>query len=926
MLGQIALNLAGPAIVSAIIAVYNNEDYADDLYRSLDGQKLDPELFEIVLVDDGSTDRTLMMAREWQRRSKLNVRIVTKENGGVSSARNLGISHAQGEWIAFIDSDDILHKEYLNAIVEFIRRDSFRSASMLTTRSIIFNEEDGSTVDNHPLSWKYKRGDRLVSLALEPHVVHLAGHSSVVRRSVVLENDIKFDEKVLPGFEDANFNGRYLSHFDEPILGLVSSARYFYRKRANGSSLIDTTWTKPEKFTHEPKYGHLGLLAYVTKRLGYTPVWAQNTVLYAQYWYFSADRTWNSPITSVSQELLDEYWETLHEIIAYIDAQTIRSFSLRNFGWYMSEGILRQFKNQAWKSSAQYVVYKWGAPDRRRKIRKYVYSYRHQMPRETFYINGKLINAVYSKSIKHNVFGKHLMYERIIHLPTNGKISIFLDGEQVKVEELPKMNRIPSFRQDKATHLVLAPGREIQSPQQLAAQFYRHRGKALSRFAAGTIAFHSKVSELAWVRNQNLATAAFQLLSRMTVRIYSKWQLKRQLLRYTKHAAQLSSPELSEKYKDAWVFLDRPDRADDNAEHLYRYVRDQLPEINAWFILSENSRDWSRLQAEGFRLVAFGSEASISVTLRAKYILSSHADAGSYSPIDEKKYGVIKAKRIFLQHGMTKDDLSKWLNTKKLALMITCGVQERDSIVSDGSLYRLTRREVKLTGFPRHDSLVKFARAQVDQDRQLILVVPTWRKDLSNELQSAEDASQKRDVLRSSEFFIEWQRLTNSSLFLETVARSKLRVVFALHDHLAEFSDLFEFNDQVEIVPFSSMSVQNMVLNSRVVITDYSSMSTEAAIAGAAVIHYQFDADRIFDGSHSYLKGWMEYTRDGFGPVCESLPEFEALFGALEAANWIPDRKYADRLSKSLPVLDGSACSRVVREVLALESKELIIS
>lgn len=910
-------------LISAVIAVYNNEDYAHDLYRSLEAQKLDPRHFEIILVNDGSTDNTGTLAIEWQRSSRLNVRVINKENGGVASARNSGIKLARGKWLAFVDSDDILHKSYMSALAEFTRRDASDSASMLTTRSIIYNERDGVTVDNHPLSWKYKRGDRLVSLGMEPHVVHLAGHSSVVRRSVVVEHEIMFSENVRPGFEDAHFNGRYLSHFPEPVIGLVASARYFYRKRANGTSLIDTTWTRPEKFTHEPRNGHLELLTEVTRRLGYTPIWAQNTVLYAQYWYFSAARSWNSPFSSVDQVLLNDYWDTMHEVFNLIDAETIRKFSLRNFGWYMSEGILRHFKDESWKSSDQYTVYRWGEADRRRKIRKYVYSYSQDMPREQFYVNGREIEAAYAKSIKHDVFGHHLMYERIVHLPTTGSISICLDGHKVPISNLPSMNRLPAFRSSVPRHLELVEGEEVASPQQLAANFYRSGDNVAKRAISGCLAFYAKAAEEAWVNDRSVMASAWKIVSRVATRKIGKIAVSRARRRDLRHAETLVSSALGQSYKDCWILVDRPDRADDNAEHLYRFIRENHPAINAWFLLSPKSADWERLQGEGFRLIPFGSDQSIAATQNAKYILSSHADGGSYAPIDEKRYGQVKAKRIFLQHGMTKDDLSKWLNTKALALMVTCSGPEQESIVEDGSPYRLTRREVKLTGFPRHDSLVRLAIKQQPKDRNVVLIVPTWRKELTEKLKSAISIQDKRELLIGSEFFIEWQKVTNSTVFVEAVRLMGLRTVFALHDHLAAFEDLFKFNDSVEVRPFSQMSVQKMVVSSRLVVTDYSSMSTEAAIAGAAVIHYQFDADRIFDGSHSYSKGWMDYKSDAFGPVCETLDDFEFELTRLAGDNWRRDRVYEDRLSRLLPVLDGTASSRVVEEVLAIDADAL---
>ncbi|WP_284328523.1 hypothetical protein [Demequina litorisediminis] len=82
-----------------------------------------------------------------------------------------------------------------------------------------------------------------------------------------------------------------------------------------------------------------------------------------------------------------------------------------------------------------------------------------------------------------------------------------------------------------------------------------------------------------------------------------------------------------------------------------------------------------------------------------------------------------------MQHGVTKDDLSRWLNSKDIALCITTTPAEHASIVGDGTSYKATSRETALTGQPRHDRLVRLAKAPGER-QPTILVMPTWRREL----------------------------------------------------------------------------------------------------------------------------------------------------------------------------------------------------
>lgn len=90
-------------LVSVIIPVYNVEKLIDRCMESVVGQTY--RNLEIILVDDGSTDRSLEKCYFWKEKDE-RVTVISKENGGTASARNAGLDAAHGQWIAFVDSDD----------------------------------------------------------------------------------------------------------------------------------------------------------------------------------------------------------------------------------------------------------------------------------------------------------------------------------------------------------------------------------------------------------------------------------------------------------------------------------------------------------------------------------------------------------------------------------------------------------------------------------------------------------------------------------------------------------------------------------------------------------------------------------------------------------------------------------------------------
>ena len=107
--------------ISVIIPVYNVEDYLDRSIESVVNQTY--ENLEIILVDDGSPDNSPKMCDEWAKKDK-RIKVIHKENGGVSSARNLGMEKASGKYVAFVDSDDILDKEMYQKLYDSIKNNN----------------------------------------------------------------------------------------------------------------------------------------------------------------------------------------------------------------------------------------------------------------------------------------------------------------------------------------------------------------------------------------------------------------------------------------------------------------------------------------------------------------------------------------------------------------------------------------------------------------------------------------------------------------------------------------------------------------------------------------------------------------------------------------------------------------------------------
>ena len=99
--------------ISLIVPVYNVEKYLKRALTSVENQTF--KNFEVIIVNDGSTDGSLEIISEFVDRNK-NFTLINQENKGLGEARNVGIRHAKGRYVAFLDSDDFLEPEYLEKL------------------------------------------------------------------------------------------------------------------------------------------------------------------------------------------------------------------------------------------------------------------------------------------------------------------------------------------------------------------------------------------------------------------------------------------------------------------------------------------------------------------------------------------------------------------------------------------------------------------------------------------------------------------------------------------------------------------------------------------------------------------------------------------------------------------------------------------
>lgn len=216
------------AVISIIIPVYNAERYIAECVDSVCNQSY--PYIEVILVDDGSTDSSRYICDQYAENNK-KIKVVHKTNGGVSSARNIGIETASGDYLMFVDSDDSIEPNAVAILMDVISNANdidFIVSSYFDIYSN--NEKEVKRIVDH---YTEIRESELKSFYANNYMLFATPWSKLYVSKIVSDNGLRFDETVKYG-EDMIFNMQYLNYTKHIVL--LSSPIYNYKLLATGSS------------------------------------------------------------------------------------------------------------------------------------------------------------------------------------------------------------------------------------------------------------------------------------------------------------------------------------------------------------------------------------------------------------------------------------------------------------------------------------------------------------------------------------------------------------------------------------------------------------------------------------------------------------------------------------------------------------------
>ncbi|MBR0009543.1 bifunctional glycosyltransferase/CDP-glycerol:glycerophosphate glycerophosphotransferase, partial [Bacillus subtilis] len=655
---------------SIIMAIYNVEEFLDEAITSIIDQALDFEHhIQLILVNDGSVDASGEICLKYKEAYPENIVFIDKENGGASSARNEGLKYAKGKYINFLDPDDTLSPSTLLKVYDFFEK-NYSKVDVVSIPMMMF----GKTSGPHLLNYKFDK-TRLVHILKEHTGIQLSAPSSFVKKEAVKNH---FFNEDMAYAEDSEWLTKII--MKRQVYGIVSEGQYNYRRREDASSATQTGKNDKKWYVDYLKNFSRELINHSITTLGYVPRYIQYMIAYDLQWRINIeDRT-----DVLTDNEVEEFFDLLERILAFIDDDII-------------------FEQKSLNLHRKYFLIKLKYRNKKNVFKK-IFLNRNV----NLYFKEKLINSMRYEAITMEL----LSIEKGI-LTLEGNFGSLFDAAELEVKACVNDKIYHAEKIDRTVHnlyclnkpvkeylgfkvdipvgelannsniemMISSNGKLIKVKINFGRLFPldKHIVDFYTKNGIG-IYFDHKLNNLVVLKDKNQIIRAKEKRAQRRFKTFNKIGAEKasNVRKIMEHLYKIK------KNKRVWLFMDRINKADDNAEALFEYAMQQNDGIKKYFIISKDSPDYNRLKKIG-PVVAYGSPKHKFLHLLADEIISSHADDYVVNPfVNMRKYykDLFKFNFVFLQHGITKDDISGWLNKykKNIRLFITAAQPEYESI------------------------------------------------------------------------------------------------------------------------------------------------------------------------------------------------------------------------------------------------------
>ena len=727
--------------------------------------------------------------------------------------------------------------------------------------------------------------------------IHISGPSCFFKKHLVTEQ--KFVKGVFSGEYTIFINNILLI---KPIIGFIKEAIYYYRRRADSSSAVQTQSKKVDFYFSQIKYVGQYLLDE-SKKL-------YNKVLPFIQFYISYNvlfRIMSPAFKFLNNSDYIEYCKIIQNLLEIIEDKYILEQKFTNSKiklFALSKKYNKDVRFDAYFENSS-IIYSgyiminlkkenniiiWRFLEIKENILHLEGKDNFWMPKENYFYFCKVGNKTYfPRFYEYSGYDFYTMFGRA----DKGNIVVF----DIPIKQTKELN-IQFFLSFKSNNIERFP----------SLGFYTHIPPVKNGYYSTEKYIIKLINKKFVIYNYD---RNFEMLLEKQYCNYLKKLEKEQIIILREKRIKYRDFQTTNKKKQIWILNDKMDKARDNGEYFFRYLINKNNNgIEVYFAIKKETIDYERLKKLEY-ILDIDSQEYLYMFLNADKIISSSSESWVSNPFFNNNIYIrdlLHFELIFLQNGIIKDDLSQSMHriNKNFSLFITSSKKEYNYILSPQFGYN--ENNIVLTGLSRYDNLIELS--QIIKKEKIILIIPTRRTFIRGTIDLITHESIYSGNFKNTSFYNFYNNLINNpKLFLAMREFNYIGILCLPHFFSKQIID-FRTNKLFEVK--ESCDYQELLVKSSLFITDYSSLFFDFGYLNKPVIYTQFDIEEY---RRYNPKGYFDYEKEGFGPVCNDIE-----CAVNEIINKITDncklkRQYARKIKKFFAFSDKNNNDRIYYEI-----------
>lgn len=838
-----------PIKVSVIIPMYNSEKYLRECLNSILEQVLSQNYIEIICIDDGSTDSTLDICKEYIELYK-NIFLLENTHKGVSHARNKGIEHAKGKYIAFLDSDDMFCPNTLDSLINFF--DKYYENVDIITYKISYLRNKKTTYNKRDTLVKESK---IIDLNEYPHICQTTMNIMVKNESKIL-----FDEN-LTLLEDQTY---ILHHcMQKKSIGYVKEAEYIYRRDEITASsqthpyysfddfiVIINSWLK--EFTSEKFYQYTQCLIL------YNFAWRIRSDMFLPY---NEEKNKNIKAIESIRNILNKIdnkliisspWLTQPHQEYLLNLKSLnRPFSIISpRHWFLCDDNGHLWKGDKFLNVISIIKIQDNNLLINGYIKSYISNFHNNIEvlaviNDDYEIKCESCISSYSMFWSKMVTNNYVGYNFCISIDTLKKIFFY-----IKIGEY----RFP-------VSYWFSDGNQISTANKSNVLYYKNKYLVFNNQA---LFLYNIKNEIIIKKEQN--------------------KLRKKQYRGIKFLKIIAKHYFSKKR--IWLYNDF--NSLNNAYYQFKNDINKNDNINRYYIYNTDIDNFTKdiFPSERIFFIKYGSKLHRMLFLNAELIITSFSEQYTFNPFGNKTNLILDSlhsKIIYIQHGIMHAKLP-YLYAKERNPMID------KIVVSTFMEYKIakedlhfTENDIITTGMPRLDII------KLDQKaKNKIIFIPSWRRYLVSLKKDSHSCSwSPNNIFTESKYFLSISNIIQDEIINKLLTNYKVQLDIKLHPNMKEYISYFPSSNNIKFCNDINIS------DYKLCITDFSSLLYDFIYANKPIIIFIPDFDLIIGGLHSYREFYID-IKNSIGDFTINTQELFQIIEGYILSNFAIKKKYSN--------------------------------